>query len=378
VKKKVYEYKLPLGHGADGKSPRKSFYSTKSKADAKKKALKWQKEATIEEFEAGCFVATSPLFSDWGIRCIETYKKPLVKPITYTGTYYDPLHNHLIPYFGTRRLDTIHQIDVQKYVTAACDKYAVSTVKKDVVVLDLIFRMAIKNNMCLRNPVDEIHYPTNDSKNQKHAFNQEQYDTAYELAKSWPNGEALMLMLETGVSRSELLGLKWDDLDSESHYIYVNQGLTTYKDTDEKRNKISTDGLKNRYRNRIIPIMDDYLWERLNAMERTASFKGEDVQTEYVFHTRKGTPWNPNTWASRVFRPFMDALCATHPGYPKLSPHELRHSRATLWIAQGIDPYMVARLLGHSDTKMLTQVYDHTQPETLKNALLKIQNTVSA
>lgn len=66
----------------------------------------------------------------------------------------------------------------------------------------------------------------------------------------------------------------------------------------------------------------------------------------------------------------MQALHREHPEIPSLSPHELRHTRATLWIAQGIEPYMAARLLGHSDLKMLTKIYDHTSEETLRNALL--------
>ena len=65
----------------------------------------------------------------------------------------------------------------------------------------------------------------------------------------------------------------------------------------------------------------------------------------------------------------MKELHKLHPDVPELSPHELRHTRATLWIAQGMDPYMVARLLGHSDLKMLTRIYDHTSPETLRKAI---------
>jgi integrase len=66
----------------------------------------------------------------------------------------------------------------------------------------------------------------------------------------------------------------------------------------------------------------------------------------------------------------MRVLHQAHPEVPQLSPHELRHTRATLWIAQGMEPYMAARLLGHSDLKMLTKIYDHTSTETLRTALL--------
>jgi len=94
------------------------------------------------------------------------------------------------------------------------------------------------------------------------------------------------------------------------------------------------------------------------------------VAPEQIFYSPEGKPYQPNNWANRVYQPFMRALHKQYPDIPELSPHELRHTRATLWIAQGIDPYMVARLLGHSDLKMLTKIYDHTSEETLRNALL--------
>ena len=65
----------------------------------------------------------------------------------------------------------------------------------------------------------------------------------------------------------------------------------------------------------------------------------------------------------------MNDLVQAHPELPLLTPHELRHTRATLWIAQGISPLMVARLLGHCDVKMLAKVYDHTTVDTLREAI---------
>ena len=93
------------------------------------------------------------------------------------------------------------------------------------------------------------------------------------------------------------------------------------------------------------------------------------MKPEFVFHSPEGLPYQPNNWSNRVFFPFMRDLLKAHPELPSLSPHELRHTRATLWIAQGIDPYMVARLLGHSDVKMLAKVYDHTTVDTLREAI---------
>ena len=65
----------------------------------------------------------------------------------------------------------------------------------------------------------------------------------------------------------------------------------------------------------------------------------------------------------------MRDLIKAHPDIPKLTPHELRHTRATLWLAQGVSPHMVAKLLGHCGTQMLARVYDHTTVDTLGKAI---------
>lgn len=124
-----------------------------------------------------------------------------------------------------------------------------------------------------------------------------------------------------------------------------------------------------------MPLVDETLIERLKGKPQKLWVKkrGEAAPTltepEYVFHSPEGLPYQPNNWSNRVFFPFMRDLHKVHPELPDLTPHELRHTRATLWIAQGISPLMVARLLGHCDVKMLTKVYDHTTVDTLREAI---------
>ena len=53
--------------------------------------------------------------------------------------------------------------------------------------------------------------------------------------------------------------------------------------------------------------------------------------------------------------------------------YELRHTRATLWSAQGVPQHLIADLLGHCDTRMLERVYNHTSTDTLRQALTAVQ-----
>lgn len=206
----------------------------------------------------------------------------------------------------------------------------------------------------------------------KTAYTQEQYNIAYEFAQNYTDGLSIMLLLETGISRSELLGLIWDDFDPERGIIHIRQGLVSYKDADEGCITVS-DGLKNEYRRRAIPIVEPELLKRLREKPRQIAYTvgGAEilVETTHIFHSPEGKPYQPNNWNNRVFLRYMNALVKAHPEMPKLSAYELRHTRATLWIAQGVPPMMAAHLLGHSDLKMLMRIYDHTDVETLRNAI---------
>jgi integrase len=80
-----------------------------------------------------------------------------------------------------------------------------------------------------------------------------------------------MLLLETGISRSELLGLRWEDIDEEGRSIHINQGLVVYHSAEENKQVMESNGLKNKFRKRTIPITDDALWKRLLQAPRTVT-----------------------------------------------------------------------------------------------------------
>lgn len=367
-----YEYKLTLGKDINGHLLRKSFYSTRSRADARKKAEKFKANYELELLCGGEEIRPKVLFEDWAIKCLELYKKPYVKANSYSGTYLSPVKLHLIPYFGKMPVDAILPAKVQQYINEAAKKYSPETVKKDFAVLSFIMQAAVDNGLCKSSPVTKtIRLPKYKTVTKKEAFSQLEYDTTFAFAAQHPLGLDIMFLLETGVSRSELLGLRWEDLDLENGTVTISQGLVSFYDDEQEQWTTSADGLKNKYRHRTIPIVNADLLERLKAKPREIIPAGrkKPVQTEYVFHGPSGGPYQPNNWANRVYRPFMRDLLAAHPELPELSPHELRHTRATLWVAQGVDPLMVIRLLGHCDMKMLTKIYDHTTVETLRKAL---------
>lgn len=375
--KRPFECKITLGKDLNGNLIRKSFYSTKSKADAKRKAEKYRAKYELELLCGGKDAQHKVLFADWAIECLDLYKKPFVKGNTYSGTYLAPVKQRLIPWFGTKTLSEILPVHVQKYVNEMSVKYAPELVKKDFTILAFILQQAVDNGLCKVNPASKsIRLPKIEPP-QKRAYTAKEYEVAYSFAKSHPLGLPIMLMMETGITRSELLGLQWNDIDIENKVLRINQGLVAYQDLDQGCWVMESTGLKNKYRRREIPLVDEELLQQLSQKTRVIKVKlgrkknapVQTVQTEFVFHSPEGKPYQPQNWSKRVFNRFMEDLHREHPELPQLTPHELRHTRATLWLAQGIPDLMVAKLLGHCDLKMLAKIYDHTDVETIRNAM---------
>lgn len=109
--------------------------------------------------------------------------------------------------------------------------------------------------------------------------------------------------------------------------------------------------------------------ERLNyfnAVATTSNFKA----TGYVAHTEKGTPYNPDSISQKWAR-----FCESNDlRYIRL--HDLRHSCATLMIANGVDPKTVQHRLGHADISITMNTYAHCTPQMDQVAAEKIDTAI--
>ena len=373
----LYEVKVTIGKGIDGKTIRKSFYSPVSKRDAKQKADEYLARKRAAEITGAGFASENKLFEAYAKKWLATFKKGKVKDNTYRGTYENPVLKHLIPYFGKAQINSIKQSDVQKFFDEKGREYSLETLKKMRSALNLIFVAAIDDDLCYKNPVNKnIKLQSTVSPTEKNAYTQDEYDIVWDFARSHRFGLSIMVLMETGISRSELLGLRWDNLDLDNRVIFVEQGLVQQKSTETDALILVSDGLKNRFRRRPIPISVE-LANALKNKPRVIYVGGNQkkgaepkaIQTEYVFHAPNGGPSRPDNWYIREYSAFMADLHSAHPDTKMLTPHELRHTRATLSANDSVDLLQLAKLLGHSDLNMLIKRYAHTDVEAVRRAL---------
>jgi integrase len=169
-----------------------------------------------------------------------------------------------------------------------------------------------------------------------------------------------------GLRRGEVLGLRWSDIDFERRTLQVRQTVQ----------RIAQEGLvaaepKTEKSRRTLSLPDAAL-RALKAQRARQATERLSAGTEWedadlVFTSLSGTPLDPRG----VDRKFKRLLAkAQLPVTTRL--HDLRHSAASLLLAQGVPMRTIMELLGHSSIAMTANVYSHIAPTMLRDAADKM------
>jgi integrase len=220
----------------------------------------------------------------------------------------------------------------------------------------------MKQEFILKNPMEKVDCPKL-SKKKVDALSAEQAKEFFSLIGEAPIDFRCMLnlLITTGLRRGELMGLQWGDIDLDHCIISVNRNVTYTPTSGIVVSTPKTDcGL------RQIPLMlavADVLKEYRNTM-------GEWRRQDYVF-PKGGNPTlarDPNSITRRVKR-FMKLH-----GLPDMSPHDLRHTCATLLLSNGADIKSVSEILGHTDASTTLNFYVRSDIQQMKAATDKFAN----
>lgn len=345
-----YEYKCIVNRKYDGTPVYKSFYSKKSKADARAKAEEYKIELEKNRNKPDYI-----LFEEWAEIFLEHYKDK-VKASTYLYNYELVFKKHIIPFFEGKPLDAIIKTDVEKYIKLKSKTLATATVGLHIAKLSTCFNEAIDNGYINYNPCKNIKKPSKAS--DKNVYTQEQADKILEYCRLDKFGLPVHIILSYGMSKSEFLGIKYDDVDFENLTISINKAVTE-KHRYEKESVIAE--TKNKYRNRVIAISQetaDYIKDTLTH-GFLATPNNDDVPIVCTFNDRY------DAFMRRMQKHYKEIGI----DIPILHIHELRHTRASLWVNQGKNLFAIAEQMGWSDLSMLRKVYGHGDIQQLRKEL---------
>jgi integrase len=163
---------------------------------------------------------------------------------------------------------------------------------------------------------------------------------------------ALWLLSNTGLRRSELLGLQWDDVDLDAGTLSVNRGLVSVGyQLHESRGKTSNSRRAVDLDPTTVQVLS--AWKAWQAAERGAV--GIDP-AGWVFADIAGNPIHPHS-ISQAFERIV-----ARAGVPKIRLHDVRHTHGTLLIKAGVPVKVVSERLGHGNPVFTIDTYQHVLP----------------
>jgi len=340
----------------DGRRHRKYVYGV-TKADVRDRMGR-----AIREVQRGAILGddrqTVSAFLDEWIASITTK----VRPKTH-HSYSQLVRVHLKPGLGKHRINKLRPEHVEAFLDA---KSAAGLSPRTCQYLRAVLRRAlsraVKQDIIARN-VAALADPPRVVRKEVEALTPDQARAFLEAIADHRLYALVAVAVSLGMRQGEILGLRWQDVDLDRGAIRIQHAL-------HRSNKAWTLGEPKSERSRRTVKMPDTLVTILKAHRKaqleTRLAAGEKWKEHgFVFTARHGQPLE-GTVLNREVKKLMGKA-----GLPALHFHALRHSCATLLLAQGVAPRVVMEVLGHSDVRLTLNTYSHVVEQLQDVAAIK-------
>jgi integrase len=234
-----------------------------------------------------------------------------------------------------------------------------NTIKKHSVILRGALEEALKKNLIAFNPVDRATLPTCERFTGK-AYSVEQANHLLKVVENNPIKPAIILGLFYGLRRSEILGLRWRDIDFNADTIIIRNTVVQVKTLIEHERTKSRASKRTLY---IIPETRDYLLRLKQHQEENRKLLGAAYMVnDHVYARVNGTQIKPDYLSQSFAR-----LLKKH-NMPKIRFHELRHTAGSLLLNKGLSIKQIQEYLGHEQISTTLDIYGHLSVEGKKEA----------
>lgn len=285
-----------------------------------------------------------------------------LKPTT-EAEYRARVRLYLIPHLGKIPLEKLRPIDIQGMYVALIqgggkDGRALSA--KSVSNIGAVLKKSLQyafdvENLVSRNVASRVPSPKGESARNS-TWSSRELNLFLEGMSEHRLCAFFRLAAFTGARRSEILGLKWEDFDSENKRISIERvrvksrtGVAELKSTKggDGRRLISLD-------DKTVEIVKTH---RKRQREERLLLGSSWSDTGYMFVQADGLPIDPDT-PSQLFTKSRKRL-----GLSEQRLHDLRHVHATELLRAGVPLHVVADRLGHRDAMVTATIYAHVRAD---------------
>ncbi|MGI8658722.1 MAG: tyrosine-type recombinase/integrase, partial [Candidatus Limnocylindria bacterium] len=271
-----------------------------------------------------------------------------VRPSTWRR-YAGMVRTHHAAHVGRVSLTKLTPGDVERMLRAMADAgLSARTCHHARAILRTALGRAVAHGLILRNPA-ALAAPPRVEHREVESWDAAQVRTFLDSVRGHRLEALFTIAVVTGLRQGELLGLRWSDIDLATGTLTVRHALQR---VNGRLELVETKTPRSR---RTIPLPE----LALRAL-RTAQ-DGPMIGT-HLFTTPSGSP----LYGTAVYRDFLDATDAA--GLPRIRFHSLRHTAASLLLAQGTHPRVVMEMLGHSTIALTMNTYSHVIPALEREA----------
>jgi integrase len=272
-----------------------------------------------------------------------------LKPKTLES-YETLIRIHIKPELGNIKLNQLTPVHLQTlYSEKIKAGYSKRTVQYIHSIIRRILSQGVKWGMTTRNIADATDAPKNSPKPPE-MLTEDQVKKLLASAKGRLK-TILSLAVLTGMRRSELLGLYWEDVDLKNGAVHVKHTAQSLRGRGVYIGEPKTEKSK-----RTITLPQSIV----------QTLAEQDPKVGLVFHTSSGKPIAPRN----LLRDLQNLL--EKCGLPKVTFHSLRHFHASTLLKINIHPKIVQERLGHSRIDTTLDLYTHLVPGMQKEAADKI------
>jgi len=351
VKKRTdgrYQLSIQIGYTDEGKPKRKLVYgATQREVKEKANELRMQHSMGLE-------IDNDITISEWAEAWLKTYKSG-VEYQTYE-MYRKVVKNYITKYLGDMKLKDVKTAHLQKIVNDNSHKQR--TMKIFNITINQIMEQASINDLIIKNPAKGIKLPVNQESTSKRALTDCEVEKIKNLPLSCMDKCFIMLLLYTGMRKSEALAITKDDIDIAKMQITVNKTLVFKVNQSEIKHQPKTKAGA-----RIIPILEPLkyvLVEHMGAINGELLFPASDGGT--ISDTSYRCMWNR----------FCKAIDTR-----EITAHTFRHNFATMLYNAGVDVKAAQSILGHSSIAVTMDIYTHLGDKNRDEAASKLNDFLS-
>lgn len=268
---------------------------------------------------------------------------------------------HVSPAWGTRSIGTIKHSEVQAWVTKLTATLSPTTVLRAYGVLAGILDVAVKDRRLTSNPARGVNLPRKTGKRKVYLTHAQ----VARLATAAGRHELLVYTLAyTGLRWGEMTGLRVRDVDPLQRRLNINENAVM----------VGTEvivGTPKTHTSRSVPY-PPFIAEDIETLLSSRTSSESLLFGDGFDHMR--LPNSRDGWFANAVKRAQ----ADDPNFPRVTPHGLRHSAASLAISAGANVKAVQRMLGHASAAMTLDVYGELFDDDLNAVSVALDKARSA